>query len=365
MRIGIDASRAFVEEPTGTERYSFEVITRLVALPEARKHEWILYIRDVIPTEALAKWRDPSTSLGMTIKRIGLPYLWTQVGLAARTWIDELDVLWVPAHTLPVFRRAGLRTVVTIHGIEYEWLPAYENVLQRWYLPLSTKYAVGGADKIIAVSEFTKRQLVERLNADPKKIDVVYEGVSQNLKFEVRNSKSILSYYNLQKKKYLLFVGTIQPRKNLERLVEAFLRIKDDKLRLVICGKWGWGYEKLRDIQKRNIVFTGYVNDEERRVLLENALVYVQPSITEGFGLPVLEAMRAGVPVASSNGGALAEVVGDSGELFDPNDIDDMKNKIELAMGNKKLIASGEKRAQEFSWEKAARKTYNILTKWL
>src|SRR3989344_611800 len=319
MRSGIDASRAFVKNPTGTERYSYEVITRILKLPEAKKHTWILYTKE----------------------NIKLPYLWTQVGLAYRTWVDRLDVLWVPAHTLPVLRKPGIKTVGTIHGIEYEWLPAYENWLQRWYLPLSTRYAVFGADKVIAVSEFTKRQLVEQLGADPGKIDVIYEGVTTSpltplLNLGEGNQRGeVLKKYGLKPREYLMFIGTIQPRKNLERLIEAFRKLKgsldsarDDKLRLVICGKWGWGYEKLQDVKDKNIIFTGYVNDEERWVLLKNALVYVQPSITEGFGLPVLEAMAAGGPVGSSNGGALVEVVGEAGMLFDPLKIGEMRDAI-------------------------------------
>ena len=153
MRIGIDASRAFGRDRTGTENYSYEIITRMLKLPQAKKHTWILYTKE----------------------NIKLPYLWTQVGLAYKTWTDNLDVLWVPAHTLPVLARPGLAKVVTIHGIEYEWLPAYENWLQRWYLPLSTQYAVMSASRIIAVSQFTKKQLVERLGADPKKITVIHE----------------------------------------------------------------------------------------------------------------------------------------------------------------------------------------------
>ena len=156
MRIGIDASRAFGQQKTGTESYSYELITQLLKLPEAKNHTWILYTKE----------------------NIKLPYLWTQLGLAYRTWTDNLDVLWVPAHTLPIFARPGLKKVVTIHGIEYEWLPAYENWLQRWYLPLSTQYAVMSANKIIAVSEFTKQQLINRLNADADKISVIHEGIN-------------------------------------------------------------------------------------------------------------------------------------------------------------------------------------------
>ena len=349
MKIGIDASRAFVKDPTGTERYSFEVITRLLALPEAKKHTWILYTRE----------------------NIKLPYLWTQLGLAWKTWTDNLDCLWVPAHTLPILRRGfgglgrSLKTVVTIHGIEYEWLPAYENLLQRWYLPLSTQYAVKSAQKIIAVSEFTKKQLVERLGADEKKIEVVYEGVgSQTL-----NSKSeILNKLKIQKHKYLLFVGTVQPRKNLVRLIQAYLALSTNHpaLKLVIAGKLGWNYEEVVELAKRyGVMIVGYINETDRYTLLQNALVYVQPSITEGFGLPVLEAMAAGVPVVSSSGGALAEVVGNAGLLFDPYDVSDMTKKLSVAICDNSLrlalIKKGKQRITFFDWDRAAKRTYNIL----
>lgn len=332
MRIGIDASRAFDDQKTGTESYSYELITRLIKLPEAKNHTWILY----------------------TKKNIKFKYLWTQIGLAFRTWVDNLDVLWVPAHTLPILARPGLKKVVTIHGIEYEWLPAYENLLQRWYLPLSTQYAVKSAQKIIAVSEFTKQQLINRLGADPKKINVVHEGV--NYKDSVRDS-NILG-------RYVLFIGTIQPRKNLVRLIKAL----PAGCKLVIAGKLGWNYQEvLAEAKKnKNVIITGYVSDEDRNVLLKNALVYVQPSITEGFGLPVLEAMSAGIPVISSNGGALPEVVGDAGLLFDPLDKEDISHKLSLVIHShslrKELIKKGKQRIKDFSWEKAAKRTYNILT---
>lgn len=372
MRIGIDASRAFVMNLTGTERYSYEVITRLLALPEAREHTWVLYVRPNLKFEIRNLKLNRilrASRANFKFKIVNLRYLWTQVGLAARTWIDKLDVLWVPAHTLPVLRKPGIKTVVTIHGIEYEWLPAYENRLQRWYLPLSTEYAVRSSEKIIAVSEFTKRQLVERLGAPADKITVIHEGVSFKVApFKALKGVTFLRKYGLRSKEYLLFVGTVQPRKNLERLIEAFSRLstQDSKLKLVIAGKLGWGYEKVLELAKKHgVTMTGYISDADRYSLLQNALVYVQPSVTEGFGLPVLEAMAVGVPVVSSNGGALAEVVGDAGLLFDPLNEEDICHKLSLVIDShslqNELIKKGNKRMREFSWEIAARETYSIL----
>jgi len=369
MRIGIDASRAFVNEPTGTERYSYELITRMLGLPEAKEHEWILYLKNAQILNPKIQINLKSEYKNVQIVRISFKYLWTQVGLACRTWVDKLDVLWVPAHTLPVLRKPGIKTIVTIHGIEYEWLPAYENLLQRWYLPLSTKYAVLSANKIIAVSEFTKKQLIERLGGDKKKIKVVYEGYTPQ---SPTSNFQILNNYKIKAKQYLLFVGTIQPRKNLERLVEAFsvLSAKYSGLSLVIAGKLGWLYGGVLDAIKKykledKMIITGYVEDEVRQVLLNQALVYVQPSITEGFGLPVLEAMAMGVPVVSSNGGALKEVVGDAGVLFDPFDVGQMANSIESMVQSEqtreKFINKGRLRIKDFSWEKAAKKTYDLI----
>lgn len=358
MRIGIDASRAFGEERTGTENYSYQLITHLSKLPEASNHEWILYVK---PN---SQFTIHNLQSNFKFQIINLPYLWTQAGLAYQTWIDNLDVLWIPAHTLPILRKPGLKTVVTIHGIEYEYLPAYENKLQRWYLPLSTKYAVHNASKIIAVSHYTAKQIKERLGGDPAKINVVYEGFS-NSQLPITNYQLILNKYNLQKHKYILFIGTVQPRKNLSRLIEAHRALKSKNLKLVIVGKLGWNYEDLPVDKDPQIKFLRYINDAERDIILQNALVYIQPSITEGFGLPILEAFAAGVPVASSTGGALSEVVGDAGLLFDPYNTDDIRHKLSLVIDSQKLqkdlIAKGKTRLEQFSWQKAAKRTYSIL----
>lgn len=172
------------------------------------------------------------------------------------------------------------------------------------------------------------------------------------------------------KGKYILFIGTIQPRKNLQRLILAFASLKSQipSLKLIIAGKLGWNYQEVLDGAKKNknVIITGYVNDTERDSLLQHALVYIQPSITEGFGLPVLEAMRAGVPVVSSNGGALPEIVGNAGLLFDPTNVKQITENLKLVISNpklrKSLIDRGHQRAKEFSWEKAARETCKILT---
>lgn len=379
MRIGIDASRAFVPQRTGTERYGFEMITRMLALPAAKKHEWVLYVKVMTEREKLQIPKGDN----IQVVEIGLTYLWTQVGVAYRTWIDRLDCLWIPAHTLPVLRRGfggvgrDLKTVVTIHGIEYEWLPAYENILQRWYLPLSTKYAVKAATKVIAVSKFSKEQLVKRLKAEEKKIQVVVEGYqisrdTSQIDPEATKTTAVMQKFNLKPKKYLLYVGTVQPRKNLVRLIEAVsgLPPRYADIKLVICGKLGWNYKDVLAAADRvgrdRVVVTDYTDDRTRQTLLSEAAVYVQPSITEGFGLPVIEAMDIGIPVATSNGGALPEVAGRAAEYFDPFNIEQMKLVLARILDSKTLqetmIKAGKEQIKKFNWDRSAKQVLKLLT---
>ncbi len=366
--IGIDASRAFADKPTGTERYADEMIKEMVAENEMTDNKIVLYVRPntQVPVQ-MSKFRN------VTVRLISLKYLWTQVGLAVRTWLDGLDVLWVPAHTLPVLGKWWVPMVVTVHGIEYEWLPAYENRLQRWYLPWSTFFAVKRANRIIAVSQFTANQLVERLGADPRKIEVISEGFSGGGRAR-KDLSGVLCKYGLKEKKYILFIGTVQPRKNLARLVRVFGRLGNvagARIKLVIAGKLGWMYDEVvteigASSRKKDIVITGYISDEEREMLLAGALVYVQPSITEGFGLPVLEAMSSGVPVVSSNGGALSEVGGKAAIYFDPVSETDMARQIGRLIKDgslrRKLIAAGLETAKGYGWGTAAKTMLKVLT---
>jgi len=384
MVIGIDASRAFISEKTGTENYSFEVIKQLLRLPESSAHTFVLFTR---PNAIIPTW---TKQKNVKIQTIKLKYLWTQVGLAWETWKKfeirnsklELDVLWIPAHTLPILRKPGINTVVTIHGLEYRWLPEYRNWLQRWYLPLSTYYAVKHASGIIAVSGATKNDILSEIKTDAKNlpaqagIKVILEGViskSANQQISKSAKKKILEKYGLKENDYVLFVGTIQPRKNLISLIQAWEKVGEEEHKLVIAGGVGWMAEEvLQEVARLGVgdrvVFTGRINDLVLQALYHGAKLYVQPSWTEGFGLPVLEAMRAGVAVVASDGGALPEVVGEAGVVVP------LKNDFvsELAIALKRLIthknerdiliARGYKRIKKFTWEKTAKETLLILT---
>ena len=379
MVIGIDCSRAFAEERTGTENYSYHVINEMLQLPEAKKHFFVLFIRPKANLSSLGKRNN------ILVCPIKYRYLWTQWGLAKATWqkyavqseMRGIEVLWVPAHTLPIFRRGvgeKLTTVVTIHGLEYMWLPEYRNRLQRWYLPLSTYYAAHKADRLIAVSEHTKQDLINETGIDTKKISVIYEGVENKSIIQNEDlSKKTWEKYGLQRGKYVLFVGTASPRKNLVSLVRAFEKAElPAGYKLVISGGMGWMNNDLwREIGEspaiERIIVTGRVGESELEALYLGAGMYVQPSWTEGFGLPPLEAMKAGVPVVVSNGGALPEVVGNAGivvpldDAFVPKLAETMKKIANQQQLRTKLIGAGRARIKQLTWEKAAKATLKVL----
>jgi len=327
----------------------------------------VLYIRGnvIIPEYMKRK--------GMTVRVIANKHLWTQEGLARETWRDKLDVLFVPAHTLPIWRKLGIKTVVTIHGLEYRWLPEYRNWLQRWYLPLSTFYAAKKADKLIAVSRFTRRQLIKELGVEARKIAVIYEGVEPDYSASLGGTR-VYQKYGIQVKQYILFVGTLQPRKNLRALVKAFELMEQSKRarKLVLAGGVGWLTREIFQAVNQSkvaerIVITGRVSQDELRGLYRGASLYVQPSFQEGFGLPILEAMRVGVPVVTSDGGAIPEIVGEAGRIvklgrgFEERLADELEKGLKDEGWRARATKNSKSWSKQFSWEKAAEKTLKVL----
>ena len=204
MVIGIDGSRAFVTEKTGTERYTWEMLRALARV--GKKNKYRIYIKSSEKRKAKSEKpqlktenylsKDNSWPKTFQFIEVAWPRLWTQGGLAWRTWTDKLDVLWVPAHTLPVLGNPNLPMIVTIHGIEYEFLPNAYRWGQNFHLTWSTQWAVRRAQKIIAVSQKTKTDLIEKLGVDGQKVEVIHEGVDikKYQKSRQRNGQAKIQY---------------------------------------------------------------------------------------------------------------------------------------------------------------------------
>src|SRR4030042_6215993 len=284
MLIGINAAAAIKQPRAGVEKYTYQVIKHLTMLPQAEEHHFLLYL----PAVALAKAGLPfdfSLPKNFEIKKLSwcLP-MWTQLRLASHLFFDKPDILFIPVYILPMVHPKN--SVVTIHGLEYEYFPECYPLWFRNYLRLSTRYALKHARKIIAVSENTKMDLIKFYGADESKIAVVHHGVEmQNAKIppkarlakggknQKENAKSKI------KKPYLLYIGRIEVQKNILGILEAY-KILKEKYRipheLVLAGAPGFGYDKIKfKIQdsKFKINELGFVSEDDKEQLLDNAYV--------------------------------------------------------------------------------------------
>jgi len=366
MIIGFDGSRAFSKKRTGTENYSYQLLKSLSTID--KKNQYIVYLRPGV--EVGESWSE-----NLTFKVISWSRLWTQGGLVIQTFIDDLDVLFIPSHTLPIISKPGLKTVMTVHDLGAEYLPKMHQLKQQLYLKYITRYQLTSATRLIAVSKSTKEDLVKKVNIDPKKITVVYEGYDTE-SYGLRSSKI---------GKYFLFVGTIQPRKNLTRLITAFSRVipdsirdpyyidsdfrQNDKLNLLIVGSKGWASSEIYMLPKKlgiegRVKFLGYVPDKDMPALYSNALALVFPSLFEGFGLPILEAQASGCPVITSNTSSMPEVAGKGAILVDPYSTSDIVKGMSDILNKEirdKLTKAGFENIKRFSWEKCAKETLSVL----
>lgn len=372
MIIGVDASRALRARRTGTERYSLEIIRHLLGLQEASEHIWRLYT-DAADLDSRLTAHFPSN---VQVEMCVLPArrLWTHHRLAREVTRRRPDVLFVPAHVVPFVMPTGRLPpcVVTVHDLGYRAFPESHPWKQRLYLELTTHWSVHVAQKVIAVSQATAKDLMALHHTPPDRIRVIYEAPAQSAPVPAQHVQAVRERYGLERP-YALFVGTIHPRKNIARLLQAYRSLSRNggvTWDLVLAGAAGWQSEGF-DEQiaamglNRSVCWLGYVPDEELPALLKGALFFCFPSLFEGFGLPVLEAQSYGVPVVTSNNSALPEIAGDAALLVDPTDVDAIADAmLRLSQDEalrQRLIEAGYANVKRFSWEKAARETLAVL----
>ena len=362
MRIGIDASRAVVGEKTGTETYSYHLIRELLRLDSP--HDYTLYFNHPPPSGTF-----PSAP-NVADRVMPQPRLWTHGRLSLEMATNPPDVLFVPAHVLPLVRPK--RTVVTIHDLGYLHYWNTHPFLRRWYLHLATRRDAHDATRVIADSDATKKDLVERYGVAAQKTTVVYPGVDPRFRApeDPAEAGRTALRYGLEQP-YFLFLGTLHPRKNIVGMLRAYASVKE-RLRgprphaFAVVGKAGWRADEIKaEADKSGACTLGYVDFEDMPHLIGAATALVLVSFYEGFGLPALEAMACGTPVIVSNTSSLPEVVGDAGLLVDPHNereiADALVSVAEDSGLREKLRERGLARAREFSWEKAARQVLRIL----
>jgi glycosyltransferase involved in cell wall biosynthesis len=369
--IGIDASRATAGRRTGTETYSLQLIRALARLRGERDDFAMRLYVNGPPPEGLF-WSGPA-SAGCEIRSIPWPRLWTHVRLSAEVTAHPPDVLFVPAHVLPLAHPA--RSVATVHDLGYLTFPEAHRSSDRRYLDWSTAWNARQSRAVIADSAATRDDLVQAYGIAPEKIHVIYLGANPDVAVEPdpQRRAAARERYGIGER-YLLYVGTLQPRKNLARVVQAFAglagRESFEGVQLVLAGKRGWLDDDLF-MQVRalglegRVLFPGYVADADLAPLLSGALGFVFPSLYEGFGMPVLEAQACGAAVMTSNNSSLPEVAGDAALLVDPGDVDAIADAMQRLVTDEALraalVARGFENVKRFSWEKCARETLAVL----
>lgn len=338
MRIGIDVSSALNRERTGVPEYTYQTVKHISLLPEARQHELVFYAPK------------------------GREYLWHERRLPSLIKKTVPDVFWSPANPLPLFLPKNVKTVATIHGVEWKRYPAAYSLRSRLYLSWRTAQTLKIADKIIAVSERSKEGLSEFFGNSLPPIEVIHHGKTE---YGPRIKKGDAE------EKHILFLGKKDRRKNIRRIVEAFYKLAsayDGKICLTLAGPKGndkfanlLASHTFHNARIANLPY--FISPEEKKRLFAGTDVLVLVSHDEGFGMPILEAQASGIPVVASD--FLQEIGGEGALYRDPQNVESISNAILKLLQDgeyyRVMQAGAEKNSRQFSWVKSAEKTFRFL----
>jgi glycosyltransferase involved in cell wall biosynthesis len=369
MKIGINAR--YLQKPqTGIESYLLNLILNLKKIDN--ENEYVLFFGndEPIPKIILDKKFNYHISKIPTNSQI-LRIIWEHLYLPLVIKKEKIDVFHEPSFIAPLIKKCP--TVITIYDLAYLHFPHCYTYRNRIYLKALLSRSIKNADMVIAISKNTKKDIIDYFSISSDKVQVIYGGVDGF--FHITNDKQKLEQvrkkYNITKN-FILNVSLITPRKNLITLINAFKGLRKDRnidCQLVITGGKGWLYE---DVFKTvsalgledEVIFTGYVPDEDLLYLYNAATLFAYPSLYEGFGLPILEAMACGCPVGASNTSSIPEVCGDAALLISPCDIEELSHAIyKLITDNslrQMLIKKGLEQVKKFSWKKTAEETLAV-----
>lgn len=374
MKIWIDGYEANVPDRVGSGQVAIELLRNLAELDKTNHYTTLL------PSAPLPDLPPRRNSWGYRVLRPSK--FWTRIALPLALFKTKSrpDIFFSPTHYVPRFAPSSVKRVVTIFDLAYEHFPEMFKKDDLWKLKNWTKYSIENADHIITISQSAKQDIINLYNVNEKKITVAYPGYRGDIFRPLKDQNKrleILKKYQIQSNdRYIIYIGTIQPRKNLLRLMEAIKEIKD--LKLVIVGKTkgqgrsGWMFEEIINYPKElgmedRVIFTGFAPTEDLPFLLNGALAYILPSLYEGFGIPVVEAMSCGTPVIVSRISSLPEVVdnGKAGMMIDPYSVDDIRQGITKVVNNEKLRQELSKRgleqAKRFEWQKMAKQVLTVF----
>jgi glycosyltransferase involved in cell wall biosynthesis len=365
--IGLNAT-SLSGQRAGAGNYIFNLVKALADID--RENRYFVFAKP----ENIAEWNITQPNfhfvpIDLSIRPLRL--LWEQCVLPWLVRSRGITVFHSPHYTMPVL--LPCRSVVTIHDVSFILFPRLHGRVKRWFFTGMLHLVSKRAHRVIAVSESTRADILRRLHTDAAKVSVVLEAADKRFiscpdSAEVRR---VCATFRIDAGRYLLFVGILEPRKNIPLLLNAYRLLVDQGvgLPLVIAGKKGWMFKTIFSVVKnlglqQHVIFTGYVDKRDLPCLYNGARLFVYPSLYEGFGLPVLEAMACGTPVVTSNVSSMPQITGDAALLVSPADALGLAAAMRRLTSDDALHAElrqrGLKRAAEFSWENAARQTLEI-----
>jgi glycosyltransferase involved in cell wall biosynthesis len=366
MRIGIDAT-AIPLQRAGAGNYIFNLIRTLPRVD--RSNEYVVFGKAAHEAELGVNWPN-FRFVRQEFAGRGLRLAWEQLGLPRQVRAHRLDVLHSPHYTMPL--RHPARSVVTFCDMTFLLHPDLHQAVKRVFFPAMMRLSARRADRLIAISESTRGDLVRMWGVDRARIAAI--PLAAEAGYRPRSPEEIAEIcgrHAVHPGSYVLYVGVLEPRKNVDRLVEAFGRVAKELpgIDLVIAGRRGWMYDQIfaqveaLGLHDR-VRFTGYVANEDLPALYGGARVFAYPSKYEGFGLPVLEAMSCGTPVVTTNVSSMPEVAGDAAILVEPDDVTGLAAALLRVSGDHvlrdELACRGLARARAFSWERCARETIAV-----
>lgn len=380
MKIGIDIRCLTDGKRTGVEEYTINILQNLFEID--KKNEYILFLNsyhqvkfdvsifDKYKNVKIKKFNFPNKLLNFSFWYFGFPYVDRMIG--------GVDVFFMPnINFIALSKKTKL--ILTIHDLSYEIYPENFSLKRRlWHLAINPRKLCLKADKIIAVSESTKQDIINYFKIYKYKIHKIYNAVDDNFFQLDRNDRKLIEV----KEKYhlpfnfIFFLGTIEPRKNISSVIKAFDHLKSignlelDKYKLVIAGTKGWKTSKILDLMRNakytnDIIYTSCITPQDKAAVYTLASLFVYPSFFEGFGIPILEAMKCRVPVIASNNSAIPEVIGDGGIMIDSDKTDELYKAMRDMLLDKNLREKIKNRAirqsMKFSWKSSATKLSYII----
>lgn len=364
MRIGIDLS-ALSNTVAGIGNYCIQLVKGIYKLD--KENEYFLFApTDIeVPVELNDRWH--FINYGGTIKYM------TKVPRILKK--KKIDVFVGTRHYLPPFN-PGIKYLAIVHDLIPLYMPELFTKDHLIRFRLFTKLCAKKANHVIAISEATKEDVMKYMKIPESRISMIYQGADKRFSPEKdeKRIKEVMEKYGITKD-YILCLSTVEPRKNMLRTIKAFeqLQIKGyTDYQLVLVGGKGWNngeiYEYVQNhAMQESVIFTGYASDDEIKHIYANATVFAYPSLCEGFGIPIIEAMQSGTPVITSNVSCMPEVAGDACELVNPYSITDIEHAMEKLITNEalreKYVQAGFKRAPLFSWDKCAKEVWKVILK--